>query len=66
MRVLNQEDSCFEIVPNDSFGLDQETEFRGHMKVILAQKPSNIFINLTDLEYIDSIALGLMMVAKQI
>jgi anti-anti-sigma factor len=65
MKVQEKEDNCFEIIPDTSFGADQESNFKEMLEGILKNKPTNIFINLTKLEYIDSTALGLMVLAKR-
>lgn len=65
MIICEKEGNSFEITPNNSFGLDNETMFKEKITNILKNKPSNIFINLENIEYIDSTALGLMILAKK-
>lgn len=65
MLIKEREPHTFEICFRDTFDIDNERLFRDMMKEALSKRPTNIFINLSDIEYIDSTALGLLILYKQ-
>jgi anti-anti-sigma factor len=56
--------SQYEIKLGASFDFESHKDFRQHVKDIMAKKPERLNLNFEDVDYLDSSALGMLMLAK--
>lgn len=57
-------DSKYEIVLAKSFDFENLNDFRGFLQKVTEEKAKSLVINFQEVEYIDSSALGMLMLAK--
>ncbi|MDD9912674.1 MAG: STAS domain-containing protein [Alphaproteobacteria bacterium] len=54
----------FELKFDKTFDFESHKEFRQHIKDIMDKNPQRLSLNFADVEYLDSSALGMLMLAK--
>lgn len=65
MNINRTDKNAFEVTFRGSFDIDHEKNFKSKIRDLLKKKPQSILINLSNVEYIDSTALGLMILTKR-
>lgn len=65
MKVIEHNAKSVSIVLDDSFDFSAHRAFRDLIKGIISKKPTELIIDFDKVEYIDSSALGMLMLARQ-
>tara|TARA_R110000868_G_scaffold189695_1_gene432933 strand:+ start:120871 stop:121182 length:312 start_codon:yes stop_codon:yes gene_type:complete len=64
IELKKQNDSHYEILLEKSFDFENHGDFRFYVKKIIEANAQYLSINFKEVEYIDSSALGMLMLAK--
>ena len=65
MNMLENNDNTFSIILDESFDFESHKAFRDMVKTIIAKRPEMLIIDFNHVDYIDSSALGMLMLARQ-
>lgn len=64
IELKKHDESKYEIVLEKSFDFENHADFRSFVKKLIDDKATELSINFEGVEYIDSSALGMLMLAK--
>ena len=65
MNVIENGDNSASIILDESFDFESHKAFRDMVKSIISKRPERLVIDFGKVEYIDSSALGMLMLARQ-
>ncbi len=65
IEVKSTEAGTFEIILEKTFDFESHKEFRQHIKDVMTKDPEVLALSFEQVEYLDSSALGMLMLAKR-
>lgn len=65
MNIIENGDNSTSIILDESFDFESHKTFRDMVKGIISKRPEKLIIDFSKVEYIDSSALGMLMLARQ-
>ena len=64
VTLIELSDGHFELKLDKTFDFEAHKDFRQSVKDLMAKEPKRLDLNFEDVEYLDSSALGMLMLAK--